>query len=329
MAKKKKDYEAHEAAIQSLREYASRKRWQIVEEKEIDFGYRVVVFDGFTRNNVDFYPSGKILIQGKQGALWDELGRWREERSTAAVQKTGIVSLPFEDMPPVEQPAPLAQAPTAPISKPTARESIVLGVAGKEDYFGPLVISAVHVDAWAEAQFSMLGIHDSTPLSDELLLAKAEEIRAICPYTLVTIGSRRYNEAFAKVQSQNSVWAWGNVRAIEAILEKATCNMVVARQFGDEAIIETALGKKERRITLEQSADSQVDSAVVAANIVAEAEYGRYIGQLAQRVGQKLPRGDSDELVITVGREIVAKGGKNALGEVAKLHFGVTQKIFQ
>lgn len=205
----------------------------------------------------------------------------------------------------------------------------MLGVAGKEDYFGPLVISAVHVDAWAEAQFSMLGIHDSTPLSDELLLAKAEEIRAICPYTLVTIGSRRYNEAFAKVQSQNSVWAWGNVRAIEAILEKATCNMVVARQFGDEAIIETALGKKERRITLEQSADSQVDSAVVAANIVAEAEYGRYIGQLAQRVGQKLPRGDSDELVITVGREIVAKGGKNALGEVAKLHFGVTQKIFQ
>ena len=71
MAKKKKDYEAHEAAIRSLLEYASRKGWQIVEEKEIDFGYRVVVYDGFTRNNVDFYPSGKILVQGKQGALWD------------------------------------------------------------------------------------------------------------------------------------------------------------------------------------------------------------------------------------------------------------------
>jgi hypothetical protein len=79
MAKKKKDYEAHEAAIQSLREFASQRRWQIVEEREIDFGYRVVVSDAFTRNNVDFYPSGKIVIQGKQGALWDELGKWREE----------------------------------------------------------------------------------------------------------------------------------------------------------------------------------------------------------------------------------------------------------
>src|SRR2546425_1265834 len=86
--KKKKDYEAHEAAIQSLRAFASQKRWQIVEEKEIDFGYRVVVFDGLTRNNVDFYPSGKLLIQGKQGALYDELGRWREERNTTTALKT-------------------------------------------------------------------------------------------------------------------------------------------------------------------------------------------------------------------------------------------------
>ena len=323
MAKKKKDYEAHEAAIQSLREYASRRSWQIVEEKEIDFGYRVVLYDGLTRNNVDFYPSGKILVQGKQGALWDELGRWREERNTAAVQKTGKVTLPFEEMPPVER------AITAPIAQPTARERMVLGEAGKEDYFGPLVISAIHVDVWAEAQFSMLGIHDNTPLSDELLLAKAEEIKAICPYTLVAIGPRRYNEAFAKVQRQDSVWAWGNVRAIEAMLEKTTCNMVVARQFGDKAIIETALGKKERRIALEQSADPQVDSAVAAASIVAEAEYVRYMDQVAQRVGQQLPRGAVDQAIIAVGREIVAKGGKEALGEVAKLHFELTQKIFQ
>ena len=329
MAKKKKDYEAHEAAIQSLREFASQRRWQIVEEREIDHGYRVVVSDAFTRNNVDFYPSGKIVIQGKQGALWDELGRWREEWSSAAALKTGIVSLPFEDMPPVEKPLPVEQAVTAPISTPTARESIVLGVAGKEDYFGPLVISAIHVDAWAEAQFSMLGLHDSTLLSDKLLLAKAEEIKAICAYSLVTIGPARYNEAIGKAQSQESVWAWGNVRAIETILEKVTCNRVVARQFGDEAIIETALGKKGRHITLEQSADAQVVRAVAAATLVADAEYVRCMDQLSQRVGQTLPRGAEDQVIIKVGREIVAKGGRKALSEVAKVHFEVTQKILQ
>src|SRR6266566_361261 len=329
MAKEKKDYEAHEAAIQSLLEHASRKGWQIVEEKEIDFGYRVVVHDGFTRNNVDFYPSGKILVQGKQGALWDELGRWKEERNTAAAQKTGKVSLPFEDMPPVEQPVPVEQAITAPGSKPTARESIVLGVAGKEDYFGPLVISAIHVDAWAEAQFSMLGIHDWGLLSDELLLAKAKEVRAICQYSLVTIGPTRYNEAFGKVQRQENVWAWGNVRAIETVLEKVTCSIVSARQFGDIAIIEAVLGKKGRWITLEQSADSEADLAIAAASIVADAEYVRYVDQLSQRIGQKLPRGAADQSIIPMGCEIVAKGGQAALAEVAKLHFATTKAILQ
>ena len=321
--KKKKDYEGHEAAIQSLRAFASQKRWQIVEEKEIDFGYRVVVFDGLTRNNVDFYPSGKLLIQGKQGTLYDELVRWREERNTTTALKTGIVPLPFEDTLPVEQTV------TAPISKPTARESIVLGVAGKEDYFGPLVISAIHVDAWAEAQFSMLGIHDWGLLSDELLLAKAKEIRAICQYSLVTIGPTRYNEAFGKVQRQENVWAWGNVRAIETVLEKVTCNIVSARQFGDMAIIEAALGKKGRRITLEQSADFEADLAIAAASIVADAEYVRYVDQLSQRIGQKLPRGVTDQSIIPVGCEIVAKGGQAALAEVAKLHFAATKAILQ
>jgi ribonuclease HIII len=328
MAKKKKDYEAHEAAIQSLREYVLSKRWQIVEEKEIDYGYRVVVFDGFTRNNVDFYPSGKIVIQGVPGSLRDELGRWREERTTAAVLQTGIASLPFDDIPPIEKPVPVEQAVTAPIATSAARECIVLGLAGKDDYFGPLVISAIHVDAWAEAQFSMLGIQNGALLSDEIR-EKAEEIKAVCAHSLVTIGPARYNEAFGKVQRQDSVWAWGNVRAIENMLEKATCERVVARQFGDESIIESALGKKGHQITLEQSTDSQVDIAVAMANIVAEAEYVRCLDQLAQRVGQKLLRGSSGEPVITVGREIVARGGKNALGEVAKLHFEVTQKIFQ
>ena len=230
-------------------------------------------------------------------------------------------------MPTVEKPLPVEQAIKVPISTPTARESIVLGVAGKEDYFGPLVISAIHVDAWAEAQFSMLGLHDSTLLSEELLLAKAEEIKAICAYSLVTIGPARYNEAFGKVQSQDSVWAWGNVRAIETILEKVTCNRVIAPQFGDEVIIETALGKKGRHITLEQSADALVASSVEAAALVADAEYVRCMDQLSQRVGHTLPRGAEDQAIIMVGREIVAKGGRKALAEVAKLQFGVTQKI--
>jgi ribonuclease HIII len=51
--------------------------------------------------------------------------------------------------------------------------------------------------------------------------------------------------------------------------------------------------------------------------------------QLSIRLGRTLPKGAYDPSIITVGREIVAKGGRDALTEVAKLHFKTTQKILQ
>src|SRR5205823_30689 len=95
--------------------------------------------------------------------------------------------------------------PAASISKQLAHARIVLGVAGKDDYFGPLVISALYVDAWAEAQFSMLGIHDIALLSDDLMLAKAEKIKAICAHALVIIGPTNYNKAYETIHSQESM----------------------------------------------------------------------------------------------------------------------------
>jgi ribonuclease HIII len=51
--------------------------------------------------------------------------------------------------------------------------------------------------------------------------------------------------------------------------------------------------------------------------------------QLSIRMGRTLPKGAYDSSIITVGREIVAKGGRDALAEVAKLHFRTTEKILQ
>jgi ribonuclease HIII len=45
------------------------------------------------------------------------------------------------------------------------------------------------------------------------------------------------------------------------------------------------------------------------------------MAQLSKQVGITLPRGSSDPSIITVEREIVARGGQTALSEVAKLHF--------
>jgi ribonuclease HIII len=42
-----------------------------------------------------------------------------------------------------------------------------------------------------------------------------------------------------------------------------------------------------------------------------------------------LPKGSSDPLIVTVGRELVAEHGKAILKEIAKLHFKTTELILQ
>jgi ribonuclease HIII len=87
--------------------------------------------------------------------------------------------------------------------------------------------------------------------------------------------------------------------------------------------------KKGRQIKLEQRPRAEANTAVAAASILARANFVQVMEQLSIRLGKTLPKGASDPSIITVGRDIVANGGRDALAEVAKLHFTTTVKILQ
>ncbi|MFL5592331.1 MAG: ribonuclease HIII [Ktedonobacteraceae bacterium] len=317
-----KNYEAYQATINALRELISRERWSIANEREIDYGYQIEVFDGITKNPVDFFPSGKILVQGKPGALRTELQAWREERNPTSSSKYEKTQLLFAD-------AQSQQSLDAETTTATGIARIGMDESGKGDYFGPLAIGAVYVDAQTEARLVTSGVRDSKLLSDIRILVLAEEIKATCPYSVVTIGPKHYNEAYEKIQNLNNLLAWGHARALENVLEKVSCNLAIADQFGNESVLQNALLKKGRQIKLEQRPRAEADTAVAAASIIARANFVQVMEQLSIRLGRTLPKGAYDPSIITVGREIVAKGGRDALAEVAKLHFKTTQKILQ
>lgn len=317
----KKDYQAYQATINAFHEFVSQQGWSIVEEKEIDYGYQVVVFDGITRNPVDFYPSDKILVQGKEGALRNALLAWRA-RYAGPHSNIEKAQLPFTDI--------QAEQPTAnPTISATGIPRIGMDEAGKGDYFGPLVIGAVYVDQQTEPRLIELGVRDSKLLSDLRILVIAKEIQEMCPHSIVTIGPKRYNEVYEKIQNLNSLLAWGHARALENVLEKVSCNLAIADQFGNEAVLQNALLKKGRQIKLEQRPRAESDIAVAAASILARAEFVQKMVLLAIRLGKALPKGATDPSIVAIGKEIVAKGGKEALAEVAKLHFRTTEKILQ
>ena len=218
--------------------------------------------------------------------------------------------------------------PVTTTAKKTQLERIGIDESGKGDYFGPLVIAAVFVDATTQSELTLMQVRDSKKISDGRILDMAPAIRTICPHSIITIGPQRYNELYAKIRNLNRLLAWGHAKALETLLEKVSCGRAIADQFGDEQLILNALQGKGRTITLEQRHKAESDLAVAAASIVARAEFLVRLQRLSDEIGTTLPKGASPAVELA-GRMIVKKHGEERLESVAKLHFKTTQAVLR
>jgi ribonuclease HIII len=210
------------------------------------------------------------------------------------------------------------------VEKPLER--IGIDESGKGDYFGPLVIAAVFVDATTQGELAVMQVRDSKRISDGRILEMAPDIRTICPHSFVAIGPQKYNELYAKIRNLNRLLAWGHARALENLLERVSCGRAIADQFGDERFILNALQEKGRKIVLEQRSKAESDLAVAAASILARAEFLLRLKRLSDEVGTTLPKGASPAVELAA-RMVIKKHGRERLSSVAKLHFKTTQAV--
>ncbi len=234
----------------------------------------------------------------------------------------------------------LGGAPSPPAAKRTAGSALepVLPDAvcwvgsdesGKGDYFGPLVVAAVALDASSWRALGALGVQDSKNLTDARVGALASQVRDAFPNEVVTIMPRRYNELWEKLGSVNRLLAWAHARAIENVLERApAATAAVADRFGDESLIRDALFRRGREVRLVQMPRAERDPAVAAASILARAEFLRRLERLGREVGARLPKGAS-AAVAAAAHALVAVRGPAVLRDVAKEHFKTTQRVLR
>jgi ribonuclease HIII len=250
-----------------------------------------------------------------------------QDRTTFAQNYANFLSQAQDMLPPSATHTVLESSPASRKTSLPAR--IGMDESGKGDYFGPLVIAAVYVDEKTEPQLVALGVRDSKRLQDNRILTLAEGIKSLCQYDVVPMSPKAYNKLYSEIGNLNRLLAWGHARALENVLKKVSCDFAVADQFGDEKFLRDALLSKGRKIQLEQRPRAEEDIAVAAASILARAEFVRRIEHLSRQLGRTLPKGSSDPTIVTIGREIFAKGGDQSLSEVAKMHFKTTRMIAQ
>jgi len=201
--------------------------------------------------------------------------------------------------------------------------------SGKGDFFGPLVIAGVYVDADLARAFKEMGITDSKRIgSDKRIRDLAVAIRkSNAPQTVVVVTPERYNGLFEKIGNLNRLLAWGHARVIENLCEmRPDCPRALSDQFANVKVLERALMGKGRAIQLDQRTKAESDFAVAAASILAREAFIDWLDRRGKALGVTLPRGVS-AAVKEAGRAIAAKGGREALAAVAKMHFKTAAEV--
>ena len=265
---------------------------------------------------VTLYESGKLVLQGKREA---------EVRGELAAFEL----LPAGGAAPGKAAAGGAAAGASAVAGAPTEGLIGSDETGKGDYFGPLVVAAVHVDPASWAELRALGVRDSKTIADGPVKKLAAEVKRRVPWDVVAVGPAKYNELYEdKFRNVNKLLAWAHARAIENLLERCpTCTRVLTDQFAaDPNVVKSALLERGRKVRYEQRPRAEEETAVAAASVIARAEFLEKLANLSERFGIVLEKGASARVEVCA-KLFVAKWGKDQLREVAKLHFQTTQRV--
>ena len=261
--------------------------------------------------NLTFYESGKLVVQGKGTREFVEFTLEPEVLGTAALGYEEVIDPALMD------------------------PRIGVDESGKGDFFGPMCIAGVYVNAEVLKAWKDGGVRDSKSVGSDAQIGKlAKIIRTTpgCVYDVVAIGNEAYNRMHKRYGSVNTVLAWGHARVIENLMERSASMVppplrAISDQFSSsKSTVEKALMEKGRNLELVQRHKAEEDMAVAAASILARHEYVLRMERLEREFGIPLPKGASPA-VETAGRALVAKHGPDALPKAAKMHFRTSYRV--
>jgi ribonuclease HIII len=274
-----------------------------------NYSFRAVPYARFAgekeKTSVVFYESGKLVVQGKGTQEFVEFVLEPEVLKEARLGYEAVLN------------------PDLLLPRIGVDES------GKGDFFGPMCVAGVYVNASVLNAWKDAGVRDSKNISsDKRISDLARLIRETpgCVTTVVPIGNEAYNRLYVKMRSVNTVLAWGHARVIENLMgQRHRMNPPPVRAISDQFassknVIEKQLMALGRSIELVQRHKAEEDLAVAAASILARDEFVKRLAALGRECGTELPKGAGIN-VDAVAKELFSKLGVAALGKLAKMHF--------
>ncbi|SNR64656.1 ribonuclease HIII [Desulfurobacterium atlanticum] len=190
--------------------------------------------------------------------------------------------------------------------------------AGKGEYVGPLVVSAVFADEFGIDKLLRLGVKDSKKLSDKKVLELSEKIREKVNGKVKILMPKSYNILYSKFKNLNKLLDYVYCELLKDLYRKFKFKKVVIDKYDNT--LESELRKifpKNMDIVVVNRAED--DPVVAAASIVARAERLRRMELLEKKYGISLPKGNKPEEIDTFLNNVP----EELLPELVKTHFNI------
>ncbi len=197
--------------------------------------------------------------------------------------------------------------------------------SGKGDFFGPLVVAAVHVTPESARSLTLRGAQDSKSMSEARLLELARTIRRTYPYAIASLDPVEYNQAYNRVGNLNHILADLHTTAIAELVTKTHCKTILTDQFAYKEVLENRVHEVDAEIRLVQQHRAETNPGVAAASVLARAAFLERLKKLGQQFYMTFPRGAGN--VVPAGRAFVKQYGLESLNQVAKMHFKTVKKL--
>jgi ribonuclease HIII len=246
------------------------------------------------------YRSGKLVVQGR------ELEAFRA-RFLGGSQLAGS-AVDLSDLPP-------------------AVGALGSDEAGKGDTFGPLCVAAVAVDAQAAAELTAAGVADSKTLTDPRVLALAAHFAERVPHEQRVLPPADYHAAWiAAGRNVNRLLTRLHVECLVALRERTGFKVAVVDRFATDSPVSAELAKRAPGLRVIEVPRAERHLATAAASVLARAAFLDGLAALAQHWATDLPAGSGTPVGPAL-RRFTEIHGRDALGQVAKLHFQNVQRF--
>lgn len=264
-----------------------------------DFDFRPLAHARFSARGegvvATLYTSGKLVVQGNATDVF----------AARYLDRAGARSQP-------------ARAPRV------APHSVVIGSdeSGKGDYFGPLVVAAVRLDASESQELDGGPVRDSKRIDDASCLRLGAALRGRFPFAVRRLDPPQYNAKHAEIGNLNPILAQMHAEVIRELFVPGA--HAVVDQFERSGRVLKALDGLA--VSFEERPRAEEVPAVAAASVIAREQFLRAIDELSETWAIDLCKG-AGAPTDRAARRFVALHGFDALSSVSKLHFKNTAKI--